>query len=106
MDAWGVAHEIDDTTWTQAYPGYPADIYHLTQYSNAERWAVAENDAGNAFNAGLYSRFDWAEDGGEIYYCQTVYDASTETDALAATPADSADLAAGCGGFSWTHLTP
>ena len=56
-------------------------------------------------NPDLWSRFNWAFDAdGAFYYCQTAFDATTEKDALAAADADSADMAGGCGGFSWTEL--
>ena len=31
---------------------------------------------------------------------------ATEDEALMTAPADSSDLAYGCGGFGWTNLTP
>ena len=39
-----------------------------------------------------------------MYYCQSTYDAADEAAAESAVSADSSDLDAGCGGFSWSQL--
>ena len=75
----------------------------------AAMFVIAENDADNAYSAGLWSRFDWAWDGTDLYYCQTAFAEATEADALAVPAADSSDLLnAGCGAydFPWSKLTP
>lgn len=106
-DAWGTQHEVTGATWTQTYAGYPSDVFHVTAFDNDQRWLVAENDPANTWNPGLWSRFDWHDDGaGELYFCQTAYDAVDSSAALETPAADAADLSAGCGGFGWTHLTP
>jgi hypothetical protein len=103
-DSWGSWHVISDDTWTQGYPESDPLVFHVSAYDNEERWVVAQNDAANEWNPSLYSRFDWTVADGTTYFCQTAYDAATEADALAATPADASDLMGGCGGFSWTAL--
>lgn len=107
-DDFGAAHVVDDSSWSISYPGYSTSLFHLTQYDNAGDWAVGENDAANEFFASAWSRFDWHVDPitSELWMCQTGYAEANEADALALTPADSTDLAYGCGGFSWSLLTP
>lgn len=87
---------------------YAPSSHTVLDWSNAEGWILAQNDASAGFNPSLYSRFDFivAEEG--VYYCQTVYDAADEETALAAERADETDPAtSGCGGaFAWTLLTP
>src|SRR5690606_4727117 len=41
-DASEVHHVIDGTRWEQG-----AASFHVTRFSNAERWVIAQNDAGN-----------------------------------------------------------
>jgi hypothetical protein len=68
---------------------------------------VARNDATNAFNPGLFSRFEWVMAGTDLYYCQAVFDAADEAAALSAARPDRATPAAsGCGGFPWSLLVP
>ena len=66
-------------------------------------YLIAENDAGNSYNPGLFSKFEWTMDNGDLYYCQSAYNAATAADAMNAA-ADATDIAAGCGGFGWTGL--
>jgi len=112
LDSWGTTHVIDSATWTQTYPS--ADTagedsvytFAISQYSNDDDMLVAQNDSANEYNADLWSRFDWSWDTkGGLWYCQTAYGAKSEKEALATPAADSSDMDAGCGGFSWTALT-
>ncbi len=106
-DAFYSEHVVTDELWTIAYPGYAADLYHLLTYDNALDFAIAHNDDANAFNAGLYSRLDWYDDGATLWYCQTTYSAADEAEAEATPRGDTSDPASGgCGGFGWTNLTP
>jgi hypothetical protein len=104
VDDFGGGHEITGATW--AMSGQAAAAFELRLLSNAGRYLVAQNSATNSFNPGKFSRFDWARGADQaFYYCQTVYNAETQAAALAATAADSTNLQAGCGGFSWSKLT-
>ena len=80
------------------------DAYAIAQYDDATRVVVAQNDAGNAENASLWSRFDWHVEGNQTYFCQTVGDAADEATAQAAPAANNADLATGCATAAWTEL--
>jgi hypothetical protein len=100
LDEWGDMHTITSSSWTNS-----AGTFHLEIWDNAADYAGAHNDETNMYSPGLYSRFDWHYEGTTLYYCQTAFDAASLSDALAAN-ADRSDLAAGCGGFAWTNLTP
>lgn len=109
VDGFGGKHEVAAETWVQTSDfgeGPKSSTFHLTQHDNGKRWVVGQNDEANEFSPSKWSRFDWVTTGAKLYFCQTTYDAATEAAALAATPADSADLANGCNGFAWSELTP
>lgn len=106
-DGFGGQHAITQQTWTQTFAGSPASVFNLSKWDNGTKWVVGQNDAANAYNPGLWSRFDWTTFGGTLYFCQTRYDAASESEALAAAAADATDpTTAGCGGFGWTALAP
>lgn len=98
-DAWGGHHVVDAFDWRQDFGGY-----RITRADDAAQWVVAQNASDNSWNPDLWSRFDWAWQDDELYYCQTAYDKASEADALATPAADASDIAGGCGGFSWTEL--
>ncbi len=110
-DDWGDSHVITADAWTSEYPGagdagVTTSSAHITAYDNDADFLVAQNDAEASYAPNLWSRYDWTYSGDALYYCQIVYDAADEQTAAANATADHADLAAGCGGFGWTHLTP
>lgn len=101
-DGYDIAHRIDDSVWQMA-----TSTFDVIDFSNEERWLVAENSADNEFFSASYSRFEWTWDDGQLYYCQSVFAASSEAEAREAPRADASDLLAGCGGtFPWGLLTP
>lgn len=106
VDDFSAEHTITDASWSMRYPPYDADVFHLLSYDNALDYAIAHNDPANSFNGGLYSRFDWFDDGASLWYCQTAYGAADQAEAEATPRADTSDTMAGCGGFAWTTLTP
>ncbi len=109
-DGFGAQHEITSSAWVQtgdAGSGPVSSTFLLTRYDNSAHWVIAHNDDANTFDPGKWSRFDWATVQAILYFCQTRYDAADEAEALAATPADPTDpTKSGCGGYSWTALTP
>jgi len=100
------SHQITGDSWTQVYES-GTSVFNISQFSNEEGYLIAQNDADNEFNPELWSRFDWTEKDGTLWYCQSVYDAESEQEALDADPADDSDPAnSGCGGFAWSELKP
>jgi hypothetical protein len=99
-------HTIEGSRWTMSGMDFMAG-FTITRVDNAEDWAVARNDATNAFSPDLFSRFEWVSVGSELYYCQAAFDAADEAAAVAATRPDRASPATGgCAGFPWSLLTP
>jgi hypothetical protein len=105
-DNFGSTHVIDSATWTTSGFG-STSVYQVRFYSNAGDVLVARNGASNTFNPGLYSGFSWTRFGNGLYYCQSPFNAASVDDANAATAPDRTNPAtSGCGGSSWTNLTP
>jgi hypothetical protein len=108
LDAFGTTHQISDAAWTQSAEGpYPFELnFEVLSYDNADQYLVAVNGPDNGYFPGLFSRFDWTGGDGAFAYCQTAYAAEDEQAALDTPRADSDDVETGCGGFSWTELSP
>lgn len=106
QDAFGSSHAITQTLWDQSSAAFTF-LFHIIEADNSPGYLLAENDAANSFNPGLFSRFYWTPYLDNLYYCQDVFDAASPDDARAATPPDATDpTTGGCGGFAWTNLTP
>jgi len=103
-DNWDNGHQVTNTLWTIVGMGTPS-VFHITQYSNDTQYVIAQNHATYNFFPDKWSRFDWVEKEGTLYYCQTAYNADSEQLALDAT-ADASDPATtGCGGaFAWSSI--
>ncbi len=101
IDAWGTSHHVNGLRWVDGW----SNAFWITTVVN-DTTLVAANDLHNAFFPNKFSRFDVSVQDGATWYCQSVYDAATEAEALASRSADETDLAAGCSGFSWTRLDP
>jgi hypothetical protein len=112
-DHWGTEHDVNNTGWVQTLSwsndgGVVTDSSEFTRlyHSNRQGWMIAQNHIDNAWNAGLFSRFDWINAGGQQYFCQTTYDSATAKEAIEATAVDASDPAnSGCGFSSWSSLT-
>jgi hypothetical protein len=109
-DDWGGTHVVTADAWTSEFPGAgdagtTTSVAHITAYDNGADFLVAQNDAEAAYDPNLWARYDWTYSGDELYYCQIEFAAADEETAASNAGADHADLAAGCGGFGWTHLT-
>jgi hypothetical protein len=106
VDNYQSTHVITDSTWTLGFEGSTPSVFYINIVSNPDQYLIAQNDAANQFFASLWSRFDWTQDQGILYYCQTTYDAATEEAALATPRANVDDLTTGCSSFAWSILTP
>ncbi len=107
-DEFGGIHAIEGEAWKQTFaePEAAPLQFHIRQFDNERRYAIAQNDMSNEWAPELWSRFDWTVSGGDAWYCQTAWGAQTADDALATAAADDADPATtGCGGGPWSRLT-
>jgi hypothetical protein len=95
-------YTVTSSTWSSG-----GSVYHIAAFDNAEHWIVARNDQANLYNPCAWSRFDWTEADGALYYCTTAFNAVSEEAARATPAADASDPATqGCSGFAWSKLTP
>ena len=102
VDGFGGSHVVTSETWTMG-----ESVFHLTLVDNDAGVAVAHNDASNEWSPSLWSRFEWMTTGeGQLYFCQSAFDAATEDAAWAMEAADASDPgSAGCSGFAWSDLS-
>jgi hypothetical protein len=103
-DDFGTGYVVDEASVQISYEGSPVAIFHIEEVDNDAGFLLAQNDAANEYFPELYSRFDWAEDGGATYLCQSAFDGETLDEARGGS-ADASDFEAGCGGFPWSMLT-
>ncbi|QWW67950.1 hypothetical protein [Rhizobium sp. WYJ-E13] len=110
IDNFAGWHSVGGEAWFIAADGGQL-IFHVCNVDNSKNFLITQNDVGNDFNPGKFSRFEWYEDHGKLFYCQQVFDATTETDAadFAKTPAANSSNAndEGCGAkgqFAWSQL--
>jgi hypothetical protein len=101
LDNFGQSHGVTAEQWVVA----DTYIYEVTSFDNAAGQVFALNGDGNGDATGRYSRFDWAEADGNVYYCQIAFDAESAEAAEQVDPADVTGLATdGCNGFPWSEL--
>lgn len=106
MDDFDTSHVITETEWTSR-SSYGTTVSHISQYDNEQDFVIAQNDSEKSWNPDKWSRFDYTVKNGDIYYCQTAYNAETEEAALATPAADKTDpTTKGCGDYNspWTKL--
>ena len=104
VDNWGSNHDINSFRWILGYEGSDPSIFQIIEIHEDEEWLVAQNGFNNEWNPELWSKFEWTESEGALYYCQSAYDAGSLETAAAAT-ADRSDLATGCGENAWSELS-
>jgi hypothetical protein len=83
-------------------------VFDVTGYDNDTQMVVAQNEEDSGFGSLLWSRFDWAMEGSQLWVCHSTWNADTELDAIDTPAADSTSPAStGCRGTSaWTALVP
>src|SRR5262249_58514476 len=78
-------------------------VFGVCSVDDTQHFLIARNSLRNAFNPGKYSRFEWTMSGNRLWYCQSVFDASSANAAASASRADPSDPAnKGCGNFAWS----
>ncbi len=104
VDDYGIRYTIGLYAWTQ----HPNATYHITDWNVDRQVAVAQNDADNTSDAGLWTRIDWIRlDGTGEYswaFCYAVYDAATRPEAITAAPSGHDTPRTGCNGYPFSRM--
>ena len=101
---FGGTEVIDAESFT--FAGSTATVIEFDNMANS---MISQNAADAMFSPGKFNRIVWTEKkAGAFYYCTVDYDLDTADAARTTTKtADSSDPDnTGCGGFSWTKLSP
>jgi hypothetical protein len=99
-DNFGGDHTITSAEWLSG--GF---AFNISAFDNEEQWVLARNDQENAVFPCLWSRFDWTESDGKLYFCQSAFAAeSVEAAAAVLRPDTTAPSTRGCGAFAWSEL--
>ncbi len=103
-DDYGSAFHISDSLFVHL----PRTRYRIVEWNVAERYVIAQNDAANPGDAGLWTRIDWMTFSDMAPYtwgfCLTAYKAATAAEARATPPANRATPRSGCNGFPFSRM--
>ena len=106
MDDYMASHVISASSWTQSFGEGIPSVFNFRKVDNEQDFLIAENDAMNEYSPSLFSRFDWVVVEGNLWYCQTIFDAESAEVAEATPAADATDPSAGgCGMYPWSALS-
>ncbi|MGO4550723.1 hypothetical protein AB4059_06435 [Lysobacter sp. 2RAF19] len=104
VDDYGITYRISAQDWHQR----PGTHYRVVAWHPDARYLVAQNDAGNASDAGLWTRIDWVALPGMPPYawgfCLSAYNAPTQADAERTTVARRDAPKTGCNGFPFSRM--
>ncbi|MEO1200059.1 MAG: hypothetical protein AAFX39_12635 [Pseudomonadota bacterium] len=110
VDNFAGWHSVGEEAWLSFTSGSQL-IFHLCSVDNNNSYLIAQNSLGNNFNPGLFSRFEWSESNGQLFYCQQVYNSGSASEAEdfsvhpAADSSDPNDSGCGANGqFPWSQL--
>lgn len=101
----GNEHYFGDSVYSVDYGGGEMYSYAYVQFSNPQRWLVAQNGSENFDEAGYFSRFDWNIDAsGSVWICQSTAYAATASEAQNLPAANAFNTTSGCAGGPWIQL--
>ena len=111
VDNFAGWHSVGGEAWL-SFGSVDQLIFSVCNVENDNKFLIAQNAAGNDFNPGRFSRFEWFGENGQLYYCQQVFDAASAAEAAdfntnpAADPSNANDEGCGADGqFPWSQLT-
>jgi hypothetical protein len=103
-DDYGIRYTVSDTLWIQ----HPKTKYRILSWNTAEQYLIAQNDALNPSDGGLYTRIDYLRLEGmqpfEWGFCLTAYAAASPAAAEATPPANRQNPRKGCNGFPFSRM--
>jgi len=103
-DDYGSRHAIQARLWGHGRTA----LYHIVKWNLAEQYLIAQNDAANPSDPGLWSRIDWMplENMPPFTwaFCMSAYKAKTFEEAEQTTIAKRDAPKTGCNGFPFTRM--
>jgi hypothetical protein len=100
FDNWGGIQIINKDFWLEG-----GLVGEICKFDDKGRYFITLNHPRDPFNPSKFSRFDWTRYDGRLWFCHTVFNASTEADAMASPPAVGTNPGSnGCGSFPWTSI--
>ena len=104
VDDYDIAYRISAQEWQQL----PNTRYRVVRWNPEAQYVIAQNDASNASDAGLWTRIDWIALPGmppyEWAFCLSAYAAPTQDDAERTTIARRDQPKTGCNGFPFSRM--
>ncbi len=104
IDDYGIEYSLSDQEWHQ----YPSSIYRIVLWRTDAQYLIAQNDAANPSDAGLWTRIDWMELSGmppyEWAFCLSAYAAATAAEAEATTIAQREMPRTGCNNHPFSRM--
>lgn len=104
VDDYGGRFTITASEWLQ----HPTNRYRVVRWHAAEKYLVAQNDAGNSSAPNLWTRIDWIQLSNmapyEWGFCLSAYEAPTAAAAEATRVVDRETPKTGCNGFPFSRM--
>ena len=105
-DDYGSRHTITPASWVHG----PRQRYRIARWNPVQQYLIAQNDAANPADAGLWTRIDWMPlEGMPPYgwgFCLSAYDQPSAAAAEASQVARRDTPRTGCNGFPFTRMRP
>ena len=103
-DDYGIEYAISERLWHQ----HPDTRYHIVRWSATEQYLLAQNDAANPGDGGLWTRIDWIVlPDMEPYtwaFCVSAYAAPSQAEAEATNIAQRDRPRTGCNGYPFSRM--
>ena len=103
-DDYDIEYAISERLWHQ----YPDTRYHIVQWHATEQYLIAQNDAANPGDGGLWTRIDWIVlPEMEPYtwaFCLSAYAAPSQAEAEQADVAERDRPRTGCNGYPFSRM--
>lgn len=105
VDDYNIKYTINDTLWWQQ----PSTKYHILRWNKEKEYLIAQNDANNPSEKGLYTRIDYMKFSGmgsfTWGFCLTTYNAASDSIAeFGPIKADRINPRKGCNGFPFSRM--
>ena len=106
-DEWGTSWTITGDTITTGSEDWGYTIYIVDVIDATTLTVIAQTACDSTYNPGDWAVFEFEMEGGDLYTCQSTYNAKSAEEAATAERANKADLlVAGCNGSPWTNMGP